>query len=460
MPDLTEAQKAFLTKHQISNSSVLDATGLKPTIYKTIMRELEKVAAFGVTPCKKHGHQLRNRSGHCIQCNPATLAFQARHAKTGYVYVAGSQKLRLIKIGFSGDVDKRMHSLNHLNYASTTDWVCLYWVNSEAAGKLEFESQQIVKPFLKPTSYARDGHIVKCLETFSCNAKQAINAVETLASEESRSWKDTTKIPEYEFQPRIEETKSKKIKPSVIKKKRKQPKPSTQIPRNLKPNPKAPVTPSSPKVPITPSSPVVSFQESNTPEALPPEPLSKENSIKSNKKIFSPIEKTFLWFFCVLLPIGSFIPHISRLSSESNLHLPNEAPSQGITGITLEHPIGKDPNFKETSIYKPKEQITKDIEPPKSLSSSNTYTTLSDFGDSQVRPINTNSNSVVGSNTDTVATEDDLEKYIGKNRLAIRSNEGAPTSVTDTGTYILWHYPNFIVYINKTNNFVVKIIKK
>lgn len=480
MPDLTKSQEAFLARHNISNSSVLDARGLKPKTYKSIMRELEKIAAFGVTPCKKNGHRLRNRSGHCLQCNPAALAFQARHTKTGYVYVAGSQNLRLIKIGFSSDVDRRMESLNHLNYADTSDWACLYWISSEAAGKLEFESQKIVKPFLKPSSYNRDGRTVKCLETFACGAKHAIETIEALAPESSASWHDTPKLSEYEFHLKKEEPKPKTARPKTIKKKS-----APSKPKKLRSQASSTVLPS-PKVTVTPS-PVLSFHEAREPEVHVSGLLSKEQQIvieKStvkNQSRFSPSEKIlFYGFLFVIFSLGSSMHHLSRvskyivktpdetqvsssepqgspikstqISSESNLQAPIQS---SFTSEVLERPTGKARQIIEIPTDKSNEQAVKDIGQFKNLASLNVSTSIT-YQDLDTQSIKANPSKEDA--TDKTSASNGLEKYIGKNRLAIRSDEGAPIKVTNTATYILWHYPGFKVYINKSDNLVVKIV--
>lgn len=117
MTELTKEQTTFLTKHNTAVGSVFDATGLGKNDYRKLMKDLGKTVAIGVTPCKKGNHAMRTRSGHCIQCNPASLAFQKRHSMNGYVYIAGSLELSVIKVGLASDVEERMKSLNRLNYA-------------------------------------------------------------------------------------------------------------------------------------------------------------------------------------------------------------------------------------------------------------------------------------------------------------------------------------------------------
>ena len=101
MKGLTQEQKRYLTKHGVELYQVYDAYRQPNRVYKPIMKETGKVVAFNVTPCKNGGHTLRNRSGHCIQCNSAYLAFQNRNDSAGVVYVAKTLKGGVIKVGFS-----------------------------------------------------------------------------------------------------------------------------------------------------------------------------------------------------------------------------------------------------------------------------------------------------------------------------------------------------------------------
>jgi len=162
------------------------------------MKALDKVLAIGVTACRKGNHSLRTRSGHCAQCNPASLAFQSRNKAEACVYVAGSISLKLIKVGMTKDVSNRFISLNGLGYGGVSDWTCLYWKKTEKAGEVEFRVHSKLNKYAAPTSYERFGNIVNCLETFSCDANLAINEVEGITSQENESWK-INNIEPYQF---------------------------------------------------------------------------------------------------------------------------------------------------------------------------------------------------------------------------------------------------------------------
>lgn len=198
MTKLTSEQKKFLDHHKISLSSVFDATGLGKSDYRKEMKLLDKSVAVGVTPCKKGRHSLRSRSGHCVQCNTASLAFQARNTATAYVYVAGSLSLKVIKVGMSANIENRFNSLNDLGYGGASDWTCLCWKNTENAGNIEFRVHSILNKYAAPTTYERFGNTVNCLETFSCDANLAINEIDKITNKNNDSWQLDELAP-YQF---------------------------------------------------------------------------------------------------------------------------------------------------------------------------------------------------------------------------------------------------------------------
>jgi hypothetical protein len=199
---LSDEQKAYLKKQNISLGSVFDAKGLGQKEYKAVMKELGKTVATGVTPCKREKHTMRTRSGHCIECNSASIAFQNRHSIEAYVYVAGSLNLSVIKVGLSNDTKARMLSLNSLNYAGTSDWKCLYWVNTKNAGTVEFNTHKTLEEFASPKVYRRNEQNVDCLETFTCPATMAIKEVNNQTDVIIDEWQDNTFLKQYEFPPK------------------------------------------------------------------------------------------------------------------------------------------------------------------------------------------------------------------------------------------------------------------
>ena len=203
MSNLTAEQIAFLENHNISTGNVFDATGLSKSEYREEMKQLGKLVAIGVTPCQKAGHTIRSRSGHCVECNPAAIAFQNRHTINAYVYVAGSKSLSVIKVGMASDVTERMGSLNNLNYAGANDWTCLYWANTDNAGAIEASTHRALTQYAHPLTYARGKHTVHCLETFKCPANTGIEQLKSLLSPNFDAWCNDALLEQYRFIPAV-----------------------------------------------------------------------------------------------------------------------------------------------------------------------------------------------------------------------------------------------------------------
>lgn len=178
MAELTNEQIRFLKEQKIDPKFVFNAEGLNRTQYRAIMKDLNKLVAYNTPPCKKEGHTLKTRSGHCCQCNTAVLGFQKRNDSAGIVYIAGSLKSRIIKVGFTKAVEIRSISLNYTKYAGCNDWKILYALNSKSAGKIETKSNSLLHAYASSRDYEHDGHWQDSYETYHCSYSKAKEFVE------------------------------------------------------------------------------------------------------------------------------------------------------------------------------------------------------------------------------------------------------------------------------------------
>jgi hypothetical protein len=179
MAKLTEEQRQFITKHQIPLSKIFDASSMARREYGTVMGDLGKVVAIGVNPCEAHGHTMRTRHGHCIQCNPAALAFLRRFDEYGRVYVAHSKQIGLVKIGTASDVKRRISTLNNFGYGGANDWCAIRDFACDAAGRVEFTIQRALSQYFVIRSYVKNGITVECQELFTCDLAVAIGELQT-----------------------------------------------------------------------------------------------------------------------------------------------------------------------------------------------------------------------------------------------------------------------------------------
>ena len=137
MAELTEYELRFLYTQRIDESAVMDCSWMRPRRYKWAMEVEGYLWCIAPKPCY-NGHRLRSRPGHCIQCDTARIAFVKRHHDAAYLYIAGSLGSKAVKVGSAIWPERRVSALNSRRYGGITDWVMLYHIKFEAAGKIEF----------------------------------------------------------------------------------------------------------------------------------------------------------------------------------------------------------------------------------------------------------------------------------------------------------------------------------
>ena len=181
--ELSEIEKDFLKLHSVRPEQVFDAKGYSKSEYPAIMRRNGEIVAFNTTPCNAAGHKLRTRSGHCIMCNTAPLGFQKRNDLSGYVYVAGTQKGKILKIGFTNNYENRESLLNYQKYGGFDDWHLLIVLYGVDAGKIEFQLHSKVSKYRTSREYFHDGDYREGNELFQCSINKIIEAMNQIKSE-------------------------------------------------------------------------------------------------------------------------------------------------------------------------------------------------------------------------------------------------------------------------------------
>lgn len=172
MAKLSADQIFFLKSQNISPSLVFDASGYSKAERTAIMKEQEKLFYFGDAVCKRAGHSLRTKAGHCIQCDTSTIAYQLRSSAKGYVYLAYSPSTKYVKVGFSKHHPQdRAEILRNEAYGKIRDWDAKKVVMLEKdAGRMEFAIHAKLEPYLKTITYNRsNGEVIECREIFNCD---------------------------------------------------------------------------------------------------------------------------------------------------------------------------------------------------------------------------------------------------------------------------------------------------
>jgi hypothetical protein len=173
----------FIKRHKLDKSMLFDANKNQISSVYGQMKKLGKQFAYNTIPCYQ-GHTYRDRKNHCLICETSRITFQLRNSSEGFVYIAGSVRKRMMKIGVTDKVFNRESSLNKSGYADTDDWKILYWFYSEKIGEIENEVKSKLKvhntlvPFLK---YSKEHKIAE--EVFFCGFDRIFTALKEVIHE-------------------------------------------------------------------------------------------------------------------------------------------------------------------------------------------------------------------------------------------------------------------------------------
>ena len=114
-----------------------------------------------------HGHRLRTRAGHCIDCNTARIAFARRFADPGYVYIAASKAEKLLKVGCLVDPNQRQRNLNFHAYGGAGDWQIIARCKTPFMGQVESDIQKQLADLSIKRTYKKDGRDQVARDLFS-----------------------------------------------------------------------------------------------------------------------------------------------------------------------------------------------------------------------------------------------------------------------------------------------------
>ena len=199
--ELNAEELAFLRSQGISPSGVLIAPDLGRERAKEIAKARGLLIVLG-SRCKKAGHRLRTRSGHCIQCDPSKIAYQKRHSLHGFVYIAGSLNAKLIKVGGTEAIRDRVDRLRSERYGGAGDWLLLLHVELDRYGEAESRAHSILFRHRVEAPYLKDGHEQFGREVYRCSFSiaeaaldKALAELEVQAKRSSRS----VAVVRYEF---------------------------------------------------------------------------------------------------------------------------------------------------------------------------------------------------------------------------------------------------------------------
>ena len=178
--ELTKSQVAFLEKHKISEELLINANGGDITEeLSERMSEEEKAFAYNTSACDKNkNHQFKTRDNVCPQCNTSSIQLALKEYEAGYVYIIGSVKAGLVKVGMATEIVKRVKTLNGTasKFANCDDWEMLFYAKTTKIGKTVRMIQEKLSNYLDTRQYTKSDKPLKGVEMFRCSYNKAKQA--------------------------------------------------------------------------------------------------------------------------------------------------------------------------------------------------------------------------------------------------------------------------------------------
>jgi len=197
--NLTKDELEALRRHGFSTKDVFDGTRYSTSEWQRMLETNGQHVAIRKAPCKKGGHRLFDKGNHCLVCSPASPGFISRHTTNGYVYIYGSLKGKLIKVGFTTDLSERYKFIIRESYGGFDDWEQLFFVQFENAGRVESQAHSALADCIAVGSYIKDGKTQNSRELFSCSFSRARDAVLKSSEKKMSEPKTSLRTLLYEF---------------------------------------------------------------------------------------------------------------------------------------------------------------------------------------------------------------------------------------------------------------------
>jgi hypothetical protein len=114
-----------------------------------------------------------NRRGKCVHCDPKLLGWTRRWIQYGYVYLAESRAVGLIKLGSCQDLGERQRTLNDHTWAGASDWRMRIYHHTIAAEMLEHDISKRLASFRVDAPYWRYQRETSTREVYRCSLRTA-----------------------------------------------------------------------------------------------------------------------------------------------------------------------------------------------------------------------------------------------------------------------------------------------
>ena len=167
-------ERAFLERHRIPERCVADMRNRADwASCAEFMHPVGCYVAWGFRECG-YGHRLTTAKGKCLQCDSAPIGFMKGYWTEGHVYLLMSQSERMVKIGWSGDLYKRLRELISERIGSLSDWQLLRNHLCRQPAILEKELHDSLTNYRVLRRYMRHNIGREARELLSCDKRTAV----------------------------------------------------------------------------------------------------------------------------------------------------------------------------------------------------------------------------------------------------------------------------------------------
>lgn len=169
-------EKAFLERHEIPEECVADMRHRADwASCAEFMHPIDCYVAWGFRECV-FGHRLTTAKGKCLQCNTTSIGFMKGYWTEGYVYLLASQSEKIVKVGWSSDIEKRFRELRSERVGSISDWQVTRTHLCGRPAVLEKALHDRLTGHRELRQYMRHKRAREARELFSCSKRTALRA--------------------------------------------------------------------------------------------------------------------------------------------------------------------------------------------------------------------------------------------------------------------------------------------
>lgn len=170
MISLTTEEQEFLIKQHIPAEKVINAAGMTRSQRESYARQFGYSVVWVTSPCKKAGHHLKTRSGHCPMCDPDQLKFMWEKASKEILTVAHAPSIGRFWIACLKEMD--VEFLNELAYGGARDWQVWKKHSGKSLHDLEWRLMKELNDYTSPHPLEVEGGCLDGSDLLNCSEKQ------------------------------------------------------------------------------------------------------------------------------------------------------------------------------------------------------------------------------------------------------------------------------------------------